>query len=45
MLKFHLLCAIPLIQHGCIWNMILPDGETLDKDTTPERWGELIATT
>ena len=44
-LKLHLHCSIPLIQHGWIWNMILPDGETLDNKTTPERWGELIATT
>jgi len=25
--------------------MILPDGEELDRKTTPERWSELIATT
>ena len=44
-LKIHLHCAIPLIQHGWIYNMRLPNGEELDVKTTPERWGELIATT
>ena len=44
-LKIHLHCAIPLIQHRWIWNMRLPDGEELSYDTTPERWEEIIATT
>ena len=44
-LKIHLYCSIPLIQHRWIWNMRLPDGETLDYRTLPERWEELIATT
>ena len=44
-LKLHLHCSIPLIQHGWIWNMILPDGEELGPNTTPERWERLIATT
>ena len=44
-LKIHLHCCVPLIQHGWVWNMILPSGEELDRKTTPERWGELIATT
>ena len=44
-LTIHLHCAIPLIQHGWIYNMRLPNGEELDNKTTPERWGELIATT
>ena len=43
-LKIHLRCAVPLIQHRWIWNMRLPDGEELGYDTTPERWGEIIAT-
>ena len=44
-LKIHLHCSIPLIQHGWIYNMRLPDGETLDYKTLPERWERLIATT
>ena len=43
-LKIHLHCAVPLVQHGWVYNMILPDGETLTHNTTAERWSELIRT-
>ena len=41
-IKIHLHCAIPLVQHGWIWCIRLPNGEDLDDDTTPERWNELL---
>ena len=41
-LKIHLHCAVPLIKHGWIWCMRLPNGEELTKsNTTDERWNEI----
>ena len=44
-LKIHLRCAVPLIKHGWIYCMRLPDGEELDRRTLPARWEEIVATT
>ena len=41
-LKIHLHCAVPLIKHGWIWYMRLPNGEELtNSNTTDDRWNDI----
>ena len=40
-LQNHVRCAIPLVQHGWLRLLRLPDGEVLTWSTTAERWQEL----